>query len=250
VTISARYTTRWDSIPFFVNKTDDLMLSDMRLNWTPSLPTPLKRFVSFIKSEFVRAPVPQGISARYDQKFRRPINLMHEQPYRKLRSALEEKLSADECGYLFLAFGFSIDDALDAGRIAQGCSNSAFYVATVLRGAECLLENNKTIRPLLQDILDLRFEDTLDLAETYIDLRRRGEAKNKRVTLINSYLASLSEFERVCLRICYGSACEACIDVTQRHYGLKQKTGNVLGNDAEPWRSTVSSLRDSPMQAP
>lgn len=194
----------------------------MPINAISSLPTNLKRFVSFLKSEFVRASVPQSISARYDHKFVRPINQLNKEPYRKLRSALEEKLSTEECDFLFLALGFSVDHAVDAGRIAQSYGKPPFYVATVLRGAECFLENDKTIRPLLQDILDLRFEDTLDLAKTYADLRRPGKAKNIRIALIKAYMTSLSEFERVCLRICYGSAREACIDVTERHYGLKQ----------------------------
>ncbi len=194
----------------------------MPIHTTPSLPTHLKRFILFLQSELVRAPVPQSISARYDNKFARPINQMNKRPYRKLRSALKEKLSAEECDFLFLALGFSVDHALDAGRIAQSCGKPRFYVATVLRGAECLLENNKAIRPLLQDILDLRFEDTLDLAETYADLRRPGIAKNIRIALIEAYMRSLSEFERACLWICYGSAWEACIDVTERHYGLRQ----------------------------
>jgi hypothetical protein len=194
----------------------------MPIDTTPSWKSSFNRFALFVKSEFVRAPVPQSISARYDNKFVRPINQMNKRPYRNLRSSLEENLSAEECNFLFLALGFSVDHALDAGRIAQICGKPPFYVATVLRGAECLLQNNKTIRPLLQDILDLRFEDTLDLAETYADLRRSGRAKNIRIALIKAYMKSLSEFERACLLICYGSAWEACIDVTERHYGLKQ----------------------------
>lgn len=183
----------------------------------------LMRFASFMKCEFVPEKVPKNISERYAHKFIRPIHCMDKAPYRKLRTALIRKLSVEECNFLFLALGISVDDALDGGRIAKNHGKSLLYVATVLRGAECLLENNIYIRPHLQAILDLRFEDTLDLANTYTNLRRGGIAKNLRLSLIRAYMASLSELERAALRICYGSAWEACVDVTARHYRITDR---------------------------
>lgn len=178
------------------------------------------RLVQFFKDEFVDAPVPAAISQRYADKFIRPKDRMDDQAYIRLRMELEHRLTEEERHVLFLAHGISVDEAYDVGQIAGLCGKPLYYVATVLRGAECRLANSMAIRPHLQAILDLRFDDTLDLATTYAKLRRPGVAKNLRVALIRGYMESLSEFERAALRICYGTALEACIDVTARHHRL------------------------------
>jgi hypothetical protein len=180
----------------------------------------IRRLVQFFKDEFVDAPVPASISQRYADKFIRPKNRMDEKAYIRLRTELERSLTEEESHFLFLAHGISVDEAYDVGQIAGLCGKPLYYVATVLRGAECRLENSAAIRPHLHAILDLRFDDTLDLATTYASLRRPGVAKNIRIALIRGYMESLSELERAALRICYGTALEACIDVTGRHHRL------------------------------
>lgn len=180
----------------------------------------IRRLVQFFKDEFVDASVPACISQRYADKFIRPKNRMDEKAYYRLRTELEHRLTEEEQHFLFLAHGISVDEAYDVGQIAGLCGKPLYYVATVLRGAECRLENSAAIRPHLHAILDLRFDDTLDLATTYAKLRRPGVAKNIRIALIRGYMESLSELERAAMRICYGSALEACIDVTARHHRL------------------------------
>ena len=180
----------------------------------------IRRLVQFIQDEFVDAPVPASVSQRYADKFMRPKARMDDPAYTRLRRELERRLNDEEQGFLFLAHAISVDEAYDVGQIAGHCGKPLYYVATVLRGAECRLANSIAIRPHLQAILDLRFDDTLDLATTYAKLRRPGVAKNLRIALIKGYMDSLSELERAALRICYGSALEACIDVTARHHRL------------------------------
>jgi hypothetical protein len=180
----------------------------------------IRRLVQFFKDEFVDAPIPASVSQRYAGKFMRPKARMDDPAYIRLRRELERRLTEEEQRYLFLAHAISVDEAYDVGQIAAQCGKPLYYVATVLRGAECRLANSIAIRPHLQAILDLRFDDTLDLATTYAKLRRPGVAKNLRIALIKGYMASLSELERAALRICYGSALEACLDVTVRHHRL------------------------------
>lgn len=181
---------------------------------------PIRRLIQFLKDEFVKAPVPASIARRYADKGVAPEDRMDEPAYQRLCTALEDRLSEEECRFLFLAHGLGVDKACDVAQIASRYGKPLYYVATVLRGAECLLENNRAIRPHLQAILDLRFDDTLDLATTYAKLRRPGVAKNVRIALIRGYMVSLTDLERAALRICYGSALEACMDVTARHYRL------------------------------
>jgi hypothetical protein len=180
----------------------------------------IRRLVQFFKDEFVDAPVPASVSQRYEAKVKRPKMRMDEAAYIRLRRELERRLTEEEQAFLFLAHAINVDEAYDVGQIAARYGKPLYYVATVLRGAECRLANNMAIRPHLQAILDLRFDDTLDLATTYANLRRPGVAKNLRIALIKGYMKSLSELERAALRICYGSALEACIDVTARHHRL------------------------------
>ena len=177
-----------------------------------------RRLVQFFKDAFVDAPVPASVSQRYADKFMRPKARMGDLAYTRLRDELESRLTEDERTFLFLAHGISMDEAYDVGQIAGRCGKPLCYVATVLRGAECRLENCAALRPHLQAILDLRFDDTLDLATTYARLRRPGVARNVRIALIKGYVASLSELERAAMRICYGTPLEACIDVTARHH--------------------------------
>ena len=190
----------------------------------------IRRLVQFFKDEFVDAPVPASVSQRYEARVMRPKSRMDDPAYLRLRRELERRLTEEEQAFLFLAHAINVDKAYDLGQIAARCGKPLYYVATVLRGAECRLANSIAIRPHLQAILDLRFDDTLDLATTYAKLRRPGVAKNLRIALIKGYMRSLSELERAALRICYGSALEACIDVTARHHRLG-------GDGQPPWQA-------------
>ncbi|MDX5401566.1 MAG: hypothetical protein LPJ93_04160 [Rhodobacterales bacterium] len=197
----------------------------------------IRRVIQFLKDEFVDAPVPASIAHRYADRAMSPEDRMENPAYQRLCAALQDRLSEEECRFLFLAHGLDGDAACDVAQIANRYRKPLYYVATVLRGAECLLENNKAIRPHLQAILDLRFEDTLDLATTYADLRRPGVAKNIRIALVRGYMASLTDLERAAMRICYGSALEACMDVTARHYHLHPARKAPRARRPEPARA-------------